>query len=138
MSAKPIVVVGAGIVGVCCAAYLRREGREVVIVERESPGDGTSKGNAGALSPGSCVPLAMPGVFGKIPGWLTDPEGPLTIQPSYFLRAFPWLMRFTLSATPARVQRIADGLRGLHRHVYDCYEPLVKAAGCGDLIHPSG
>ena len=138
MSAKPIVVVGAGIVGVCCASYLRREGHGVVIVEREAPGEGTSKGNAGALSPGSCVPLAMPGVFGKIPGWLTDPEGPLTIQPRYFLRALPWLLRFTASARPARVQQIADGLRELHRHVYDCYEPLVQAAGCGDLFHRSG
>jgi D-amino-acid dehydrogenase len=139
MSNPPIIVIGAGIVGVCCASYLRREGREVVLLEREEgPGEGTSKGNAGALSPGSCVPLAMPGVFRKIPGWLTDPEGPLTIQPRYFLRALPWLMRFTASATPARVQQIADGLRLLHRHVYDCYEPLVNRAGCQALIHQSG
>ncbi len=138
MSNPPIVVIGAGIVGVCCASYLRREGHEVVLLEREGPGEGTSKGNAGALSPGSCVPLAMPGVFRKIPGWLSDPEGPLTIQPRYLLRALPWLMRFTASATPARVQQIADGLRALDRHVYDCYEPLVSGAGCEALIHRSG
>ena len=135
---RPIVVVGAGIVGVCCAAYLRRDGHEVLILERDAPGEGTSRGNAGALSPGSCVPIAMPGVFGKIPGWLADPEGPLTIQPRYFLRAFPWLVRFALSARPARVARIADGLRALHRHVFACYEPLVSNAHCSDLIRHSG
>jgi D-amino-acid dehydrogenase len=138
MSARPIVVIGAGIVGVSCASYLRREGHEVLILERDAPGEGTSKGNAGALSPGSCVPIAMPGVFGKIPGWLSDPEGPLTIQPRYFLRVFPWLVRFTLSARPARVAQIADGLRALHRHVYECYAPLAANAGCADLIHRSG
>jgi D-amino-acid dehydrogenase len=138
VSDAPIIVVGAGIVGVCCAAYLLREGHDVLVVERDGPGEGTSKGNAGALSPYSCIPLAMPGVFHKIPGWLTDPEGPLTIRPRYFLRALPWLLRFSLSARPARVAQIADGLVALHRHVYDCYAPLVTAAGCGDLIHRSG
>lgn len=138
MSARPMVVIGAGIVGVSCAAYLRRDGHDVLLLERDGPGEGASGGNAGALSPGSCVPLAMPGVFGKIPGWLLDPEGPLTIRPSYFLRAFPWLVRFTLSARPAQVARIADGLRALHRHVFECYEPLVADAGCADLIRRSG
>ncbi len=138
VSARRIVVIGAGIVGVSCAAYLRRDGHDVVLLEREGPGEGTSKGNAGALSPGSCVPLAMPGVFGKIPKWLMDPEGPLTIRPAYFPRALPWLMRFALAARPARVAQIADGLRALHRHVFECYEPLVARAGCADLIRHTG
>ncbi len=137
-SARPIVVIGAGIVGVCCAAYLRRDGHDVLLLDREGPAAGTSQGNAGALSPGSCVPLAMPGVFGKIPGWLMDAEGPLTIRPRYFPRALPWLLRFTLSARPARVAKIADALRALHRPVFDCYEPLVTAAGCADLIRRTG
>lgn len=138
MSARPILVVGAGVVGVCCAAYLQRDGHEVVLVERDEPAAGTSKGNAGALSPGSCVPLAMPGVFGKVPGWLTDPDGPLTIRPRYFPRAFPWLARFVLSARPARVAQISDALRALHRHVYDCYAPLAANARCESLIRASG
>ena len=133
-----VVVIGAGIVGVCCASYLRRDGHEVTIVEREGPGEGTSKGNAGALSPGSCVPLAMPGIVRKVPGWLTDPEGPLRIRPAYLPRALPWLVRFVRSARPARVAEISDALRALHRHVFDCYEPLVRAAGCEDLIRRTG
>ena len=133
-----VVVIGAGIVGVCCASDLRRDGHEVTIVEREGPGEGTSKGNAGALSPGSCVPLAMPGIVRKVPGWLTDPEGPLRIRPAYLPRALPWLVRFVRSARPARVAGISDALRALHRHVFDCYEPLVRAAGCEDLIRRTG
>ena len=125
VSGAPIVVVGAGIVGICCAAYLRREGHEVLIMEREGPGEGTSKGNAGALSPYSCVPLAMPGVFKKIPGWLMDPEGPLTIQPRYFVRALPWLLRFTLSARPERVN--AD--RGRPRRPAPACLRLLRAVG---------
>lgn len=138
MSARPMVVIGAGIVGVCCASYLRRDGHEVILLEREGPGEGTSKGNAGALSPGSCVPLAMPGIVGKVPGYLRDPEGPLIIRPSYFLKALPWLLRFAAAARRDRIAGIADGLRALHRHVYDCYAPLVASAKCGDLFHQTG
>lgn len=133
-----VVVIGAGIVGLACASYLKRDGHEVTIVERDAPGAGASWGNAGALSPGSCVPLAMPGVFGKIPGWLMDPEGPLTIRPGYALRALPWLMRFAASARPGRIAGIADALRALHRPVFECYQPLVERAGCGDLIRRTG
>jgi D-amino-acid dehydrogenase len=134
----PIVVVGAGIVGVSCASYLLRDGHAVTLVDRDEPGEGASKGNAGALSPGSCVPLAMPGVFRKIPGWLLDPEGPLTIRPRYLPAALPWLTRFSLAARPHRVAQIADALRALHRHVFECYEPLVEEAGCADLIRCAG
>ena len=133
-----VVVVGAGIVGLACAAYLRRDGHEVTLVERDGPGEGTSRGNAGAVSPGSCAPLAMPGVFGKIPGWLMDRDGPLTIRPAYFPRALPWLLRFTASAAPARVERIADALRALHKPAFECYAPLVKDAGCEDLVRRTG
>jgi D-amino-acid dehydrogenase len=133
-----VAVVGAGIVGVCCASYLQRDGHDVTLVERDAPGAGTSQGNAGALSPGSCVPLALPGVFRKIPGWIADADGPLTIRPRYLPRALPWLARFALSARSDRVSAVADALRALHRHVYDCYEPLVDAAACADLIRRAG
>ncbi len=133
-----IVVVGAGIVGVSCASYLRRDGHDVTLLDRDGPGEGASKGNAGALSPGSCVPLALPGVFLKIPRWLMDADGPLRIRPVYFPRAAPWLWRFVMAARPGRVARIADALRALHRPVFDCYEPLVRNAACADLIRRSG
>lgn len=133
-----IVVVGAGIVGVCCASYLQREGFAVTLVERDAPGEGTSKGNAGALSPGSCVPLAMPGIVRKVPGWLMDPEGPLSIRPAYLPKALPWLLRFMRSARRERVEEISDALRALHRHVFECYEPLVRDARCSDLIRRTG
>src|SRR5262245_31876258 len=49
-----ITVIGAGIVGICCASYLQRDGHRVTVIDRGAPGEGTSFGNAGILSPGSC------------------------------------------------------------------------------------
>ena len=58
---KKITIIGAGIVGVATAAYLRRDGHDVTVVDMRPPGEYCSFGNAGILSPGSCVPLATPG-----------------------------------------------------------------------------
>jgi D-amino-acid dehydrogenase len=133
-----VVVVGAGIVGVCCAAYLRRDGHDVTLLEAKEPAAGTSRGNAGAISPWSCVPLSMPGVVRKVPSWLSDRDGPLVIRPRYLPRALPWLLRFIVAGSKARIEGIADALRALHGPTYECYEPLVRDAGAQDLIRRTG
>lgn len=135
---KRVIVIGGGIVGVACASYLLRDAHEVVLVDPDGFGERTSKGNAGAVSPGSCIPLAMPGVFRKIPGWLTDKDGPLSIKPSYFPTALPWLIRFGLAARETRIEPIADALFALHSRTLDCYAPLLQNARAADLIRRTG
>src|SRR6476620_10660842 len=123
---KKISIIGAGIVGIATAAYLRRDGHEVTVVDMRPPGEYCSFGNAGILSPGSCVPLATPGVHWKVPGYLADPLGPLTVRPGYLPYVLPWFLRFLAASRPARVERIADALRSLLRQTFDAYAPLVE------------
>src|SRR6516225_3966947 len=59
---KRIGVIGAGIVGVCAASWLQRDGHDVFVVEAEEPGRGASFGNAGAFNGSSVTPMSMPGV----------------------------------------------------------------------------
>jgi len=42
-----ITVIGAGIVGICCALELAASGRSVRVIDRDGPAEGTSSGNAG-------------------------------------------------------------------------------------------
>jgi len=63
--AKSITVVGAGLVGVCCARHLQREGFTVRLVEKGEPGRGASFGNAGSFGTASCVPFTC---RGRCPG----------------------------------------------------------------------
>jgi len=52
-----IVVIGAGVVGLACAAALAREGREVVVLERnEAPARETSSRNSGVIHAGLYYP----------------------------------------------------------------------------------
>lgn len=133
-----VVVIGAGIVGTCCATWLQRDGHAVTLVEANEPVVGASWGNAGALSPGSCIPLSMPGDLRKVPKWLLDEDGPLVVRPSYALRAAPWLLRFIAAGRAHAVPRIADALSALHGSVYDSYRPLLAAANAESLIRQSG
>jgi D-amino-acid dehydrogenase len=138
MQTRDITVIGAGIVGIATASYLRRDGHAVTVVDQRPPGEYCSYGNAGILSPGSCVPIAMPGILGQVPGYLLDPLGPLALRWSYLPRALPWLLRFAAAADRRRVERIADALRALLAQTFEAYAPLVKNAGVEDLIHRSG
>ena len=138
MPQKKITIIGAGIVGVATASYLKRDGHDVTIVDMRPPGEYCSFGNAGILSPGSCVPLATPGIHWKVPGYLADPMGPLMIRWGYLPKAAPWLMRFLAASRASRVETIADALRPLLKQTFDAYEPLVQHAGVSDLIRRTG
>ena len=135
---KNVTIIGAGIVGIATASYLKRDGHDVTVVDVRPPGEYCSFGNAGILSPGSCVPTAMPGILGKVPGYLADPLGPLKVRWSYFPRALPWLLRFVGSTGRAQIEATADALIGLLRQTFDAHLPLAKHAGCSDLIRHTG
>lgn len=133
-----VVVVGAGIVGLCTAWHLARGGAAVTVLDRDAPGSGASSGNAGAISAGSVAPLAMPGVLKQVPGMLLDPAGALHIPPRYALRAAPWLLRFVASARPRRVAAIAEALATLLYDAMEQHRLILAEEGATDLIRETG
>lgn len=135
---RNVVVVGAGIVGACCAGWLQRKGMSVTLVEQDAPGEATSSGNAGSLSPTAVLPVAMPGMLWQIPGWLLDPLGPLVVRWSYLPKALPWLWRFIRCANVDQMWRTANALRPLLAPIFECYEPLLKNAKAENLIRREG
>lgn len=135
---RTATVIGAGIVGVCSALYLQREGFKVSLIDRGPPGEGTSFGNAGNLGFASCVPLSMPGVLKKVPAMLLDPEAPLKLRWDHALKALPWFWRFIGNSSRERVEAIADARHSLLSRLHEGLDPLVEAAGAQDLIKPTG
>lgn len=132
------IVIGAGVAGLSTALYLRRAGVAVVVIDPLPPAGGASFGNAGLLSPDTAVPIALPGMLRKVPGWLTDPLGPLSVRPSYFPRALPWLLRWIRSGRLQRVMAISDAMRALHRDTLGCWQELLGAPLYHELIRPIG
>jgi len=44
---QSVTVLGAGIIGICCALELQRRGFQVRLLDRRGPGEETSSGNGG-------------------------------------------------------------------------------------------
>lgn len=135
---RTVAVIGGGAVGVATASFLLRDGHDVVLIERDGVGEGASFGNAGVLAPSSVVPMSMPGTLAKVPGYLLDPLGPLSIRWRYLPTLAPWLIRFVRSGTQARVRAQARALKPLLDDSYSAWHPLVRNAGAEGLIRRDG
>ncbi|CDZ51831.1 NAD(P)/FAD-dependent oxidoreductase [Neorhizobium galegae] len=136
-----VVVIGAGIVGAATALELLKDGHQVTIVEPEQPGGrhAASYGNSGWLSPASIIPMSMPGLWRKVPGYLADTSGPLTIRWRHLVRLAPWLLRFVLAgSTEAKVERTARILASLLHDAPSRHAALAEKIGRSDLIQRRG
>lgn len=97
------VILGAGVIGITSAHYLRRAGHEVVVVDRQ-PGAAleTSFANAGEVSPGYASPWAAPGIPMKAIRWLMLRHAPLIVRPAADLAMVTWLAAMLRNCTEAR------------------------------------
>jgi D-amino-acid dehydrogenase len=127
-------IIGAGIVGMSTAAFLQRSGYRVTVIDRVPPGEGCSFGNAGGIAFAEITPTIHPKVLLKIPGWLLDPLGPLTIRWSYLPKALPWFLAAGRNAMPDRVKAITDARADLALRCVGDFETLLKEQGAADLI----
>jgi D-amino-acid dehydrogenase len=138
---RHVAIIGAGIVGAACALELLRDGNRVTIIEPGDPGgeQAASYGNGTLLNPSSVIPMSTPGIWKKVPGYLRDPLGPLSIRWTYLPKLFPWLRRFvTAGSTPAKLATIARALQPLLAEAPERHRALAEEAGVGDLITRQG
>ena len=73
-----------------------------------------------------------------MPGWLSDPMGPLAIRWNYLPKLAPWLIRFIRAGTADKAQAQARALRSLLKDSISTLAPLVKETGREDLVKVSG
>ena len=136
--ARRVGVIGAGMVGVCAASWLQRDGYSVFLVEPGTPGEGASFGNAGCFNGSSVTPVAMPGMIRNLPRWVMDPLGPLSLRWTYLPSILPYLYRFVRAATPVKVRAQAKALRPLIAPTVPLVRELARDAGAEALVHQRG
>jgi D-amino-acid dehydrogenase len=134
--AGKVVVVGAGVVGACCARALQRDGLEVVLLDAGDPGAGCSDGNAGHIAIDHIRPLARADILRKVPAMLADPLGPLTLRWRDLPRLLPWLARFA-RATLAEPAGTA-ALSGLIDGAVPAWRRELAEAGAASLLRELG
>jgi D-amino-acid dehydrogenase len=125
-----IAVLGAGVIGVATAWYLRQEGHEVQVIDRrEGPGLETSFANGGQISADHAAPWAKPGVPLQALKWMLHEDSPLLFR----LRADPaqwrWGLSFLRNCTADRYKENAARLQMLGSYSRTQLQALRKSAG---------
>ena len=107
-----IAVLGAGVIGVATAWYLRQDGHEVQVIDRrEGPGLETSFANGGQISADHAAPWAKPGVPWQALKWMLHEDSPLLFRPTLDVHQWLWLAQFMVDCLPSRADRHTTSLR---------------------------
>jgi D-amino-acid dehydrogenase len=128
LRSRRVVVVGAGIAGLCCAYYLRRRGLDVVVLDGEPVGSrsASSWGNGGWICPGQAGPLPEPGLtmFGMRA--LLRADSPLYFKPSYLPQLMPWLTRFWTYCNQRDFDHGTAALAALGRRTFELVDAMAR------------
>ncbi|EJT02405.1 FAD-binding oxidoreductase [Rhizobium sp. CCGE 510] len=134
----PLVVVGAGIIGVVIAYELQRRGQAVLLVDKAAPGMGASYGNMASIAVTEFMPASRPGIWAQMPKWLLDPEGPVRIRPGYLPKLAPWFLRFLAASRPSKLRELEAAGAALCGRVYEDLDVLLKETGLTHMLTADG
>ncbi len=138
MAGHSIAVVGAGIVGVCTALWLQRRGHDVLLIDRDEPGMGTSFGNACTIADYGCIPVNSPTLPRQLPRLLWSADSPLSFDPGYAIRHPAWMLGFLRNCSRKRVDDIIGALGSILSATSHGLDPLVEDTGSGFLFDRNG
>lgn len=138
MQNKNVVVVGAGIVGVCCALWIQRSGHRVTLIDSKPPGNGASFGNACTIADYGCIPVNNPRLITTLPRLMFARDTPLSVDFGYALGNLGWMLRFLSHCRRHKVDQIISDLGSLLSQTAVGLEPLVNASHAADLFRQRG
>ena len=136
--ARTAAVVGGGIVGVNSAIALAEAGFAVTLFDRSGICAETSAGNAAALAFSDILPMAHKGFLRKVPGWLMDPLGPLTIAPNYLVKILPWLLRVSRAGAATKRDAAIAAQASLMKIAEAEMMALIARAGTQTMVREDG
>ncbi len=119
------IIVGGGVIGVCCAYYLAKRGARVTVLERGEIGRAASYGNAGCIAPGH-APINKPGRVRQALKSLFDPLSPLYVAPRPDPALGKWLWAFSRTCTDHHLQFSMGILAALGHVTRRLFDELVQ------------
>jgi D-amino-acid dehydrogenase len=108
-----VTIVGGGVIGLCTAYYLNRQGYNVTIIDEHDITEGCSFGNMGYISPSHFIPLATPGIIRQGIRWMMSSSSPFYIKPRMNSDLIRWGLLFRRSANQKTVQANTPHLNNL-------------------------
>ena len=123
---KKVIIIGGGIIGLCSAYYLQKEGHQVTIIDQSNMDGGASYVNAGYLSPSHIVPLSAPGVMKKGLKWMLNSASPLYIKPRLDSDFLKWTLAFNKSCNTNHVTKAIPAIKDISLMSQDLYDDIKR------------
>ena len=125
-----VIVLGAGLLGVTSAYFLRQQGHDVTVVDRQaSPAAETSFANGGQISVSHAEPWANPSAPLKVLKWLGQEDAPLLFRIRADMRQWLWGLQFLRECTPARTRHNIEQIVRLGTYSRDTLQQLRRDIG---------
>ena len=127
---KKVVIIGGGIMGVCSAYFLHKEGHEVTVIDKSNFSKGASFVNAGYITPSHIISLAAPGIITKGLKWMFNPASPFYVKPRLDKDFLQWAWAFKRSATKKKVAQSIPVIKDINILSRELY---IAMKSSGDL-----
>ena len=101
-----LTIIGGGVIGLCSAYYLQKDGHEITVIDRGDITDGCSFGNMGYMSPSHFIPLASPGIITEGLKHMISSSSPFYIKPRLNWSLLQWAFHFWKSSNAKTVEKI--------------------------------
>lgn len=120
-----VLVLGAGILGVSTAWYLRSQGHEVTVIDRQAlVARETSWANGGQLSTGHVEPWAQLSNLPKIIRWSFQEDAPLLFRGHWDWQQWVWAFSFLRETTPEHLKNNLQHLLTLGQYSHQAQQTL--------------
>jgi D-amino-acid dehydrogenase len=134
---EPVVVIGAGAVGLSCAHFLQQAGFQVTVLDAGPIGAGASWGNAGWISPSLSAPIPGPAALRTALGSIGRPDSPLWLRPRPDPVFALWGLSFLRHCTRASSERGLAATALLSRDAFRYYDQM-RAGGLAVEVERRG
>jgi glycine/D-amino acid oxidase-like deaminating enzyme len=121
-----------------CALWLQKKGFQIILIDPEDPGSGTSSGNACTIAEYGCVPVNSPDIFRRLPSLLFSKDSPFSLDPMYAISNPGWMIDFLLNCRQHKVDQIIQQLGKFVPKARSGLDPLLDMAQAHDLLSEQG
>ena len=138
MSKANIIIIGGGVIGLVTALRMLDSNQEVILIDYQEPGSGTSYGNAGTIAEYAVLPVGSPSILKNLPSLLLNKNSPIAINRAEIFTLAPWLIRFLYQSSSKKAAKNAKAITDL---LVDCrqrWKLLVKEINANSILKSNG
>ena len=135
---KNILIIGAGIVGICTSIELIKKGYNVTLMDPNESGSQTSYGNAGVITDSSLMIINNPQLLKSLFQLIFKNQTSFRYSKSFIFSRLTWVLRFLMFSHKNHMKFAAKALRELQVLSLNTHKKLIKKTNSNNIISKPG